>query len=1196
MKKLVLFPLILIVLILGAALVGPTFVDWNKYKPQILEKINATTGYNVAINGDLSLTVLPRPQLSIEGLVIESPKKVKFENLLSLEKTKVAVSALPLLQKKIVVDRVTLVSPDIQLEIMEDGSFSYMTKKLQKADGVVDATPKEVKQKGAAITNAIAFNGLDIENGKFSFYDHRSKKAYNVKDMNLSVDADTLKGPFKLKGDVNYTDKKIDLDIKTGKLPKAGEMLELDSVIGLSDAGAQFKFNGVTSIAKPFEVQGQTNVQVSSPAKLASVMGTKLDGKYNETFKLDGLLSADQSKVSYDNLKISFGDLMGNGRLNVTNLEKKDPLELGGKMEFTSLNLNKFIGGSKDSAAKKKSSGVPQTLTLPMAVNTNIQVDFSDVKYNGNLLKGVFVDLQKKGKSSAVKFKTLEIPGNGKIAGSLNVNYGSRSVASKTGAVTYSDPNVSFVLDGKVGQIEQTLKAFAPNVNAKPLTNLYKSALFDLKGSTSGDEISLKGSTIQLDQTVLGVGGSYKAVGANGRPKAVIELTAGDIDFDNIMQRSGLKKSGSDSASKKSLKQSVAPLQNLSLPMDLTLDVSLQKARINKADLNGLRVAGSLIGNKLNITKASVNNFAGAVINVKGGIGDLRSLSGLDLDVYTKTDNVKNLASALKVDASKLPPSIKALEANVSIKGSTEKSAFSSNIKALSGQLDVSGTASNLLATPSFTGLTVGMSHPNLVKAIQIVSPNFAGSTELAKPVKFSAKASSTGKRYNLTDINAVFGPTSLVGALDINMGGSVPDISGKIQAASIPLDDLLGAKKSGASKSSSDRWSKKAIDLSWMNSMALDLGLSAKQITYGSWNFAQPSTQLKISGGTLNAQNLKAGVFGGNATLNATIKAGASKGAPLSMSVKSDMDSIALESLVRALSGSNKLRSSGTVNFDMDVNASGASSHALVNALGGSAKLRGSNVVIKGFDLPKMAEALGGRDKLRSLASGLVSGAVSGGQTKFDSVNGDYTITNGVVKIDSMKMDSDSAVVDSTGNADLPKWYVDTTHSISLKTVPDMKPLSATIKGPLNRPLNSLGKGVYEDYLQQKFQSQVTDKLQSKLQEELGDKVPDLIGGDVGNALKQFGILPKDKTVEPTPEKPTAPEIKIDEPVKPIAPTTEVPKVEAPAVKEPVAPKVEPKAEPAPKKIEKPEDAVKELLKGAKPEDVLNDALKGLF
>ena len=939
-------------------------------------------------------------------------------------------------------------------------------------------------------------------------------------------------------------------------------------------------------------MQGQTNINIASPAKLAGLFSTQLDNKFNESFKLDGLLSADENKIAYDNLKLSFGDMNGNGRIVVMNFKDKNPAQLSGKMEFSSLNLNKFTGGEKASPSKESKpsksskSFAPETLTLPIAIDTDFAVDFSDIKINDKVIKGAFLDIKKTGSNSTLKFKALEMPGGVKTDGALSLSYGSSSVSPKTGAVTYSDPNINFNLNGKVNEIAAAMRAFAPQADASAITKLYKTAQFDLKGSTQGSAIALKDSTIQLDNTVLGVGGSYKAQGKNGRPQAVIELTAGEIDFDKILQKTGLKPAASNNnsnAPKKSLKESLAPIQELSLPMDIGVDISLQKARINNADLNGLRVTGDIAGKALNITTASIKNFAGATMSVKGKVADLSSLSGLDLSIYTKTNDVKKLASALKADISKLPPAVSALEANASIKGSVNESSFSSNIKALKGQLDASGTARNLLDTPAFDNLTIGLKHPNLVNAIKVVSPDFSGSAGLAKPINFSAKASSTGKTYNLSDINAVFGPTSLVGALKINMSGNIPDVSGTIKAGSLPLDSLLGAKSSGGKKSSGagssgERWSKTPIDLSWMNKMALNVDLSAKDITYGTWNFAQPSTALKISNGTLNVSNLKAGVFGGTAALNSTVKAGASNGAPINLSLKSDMDSIALESLVRALSGSNKLRSSGTVSFDMNVNAAGASAHDLVNALAGDAKLRGTNVVMKGFDLPKMAEALGGRDKLRSLASSLASSAVSGGQTKFDTINGDYTISKGVVTIDAMKMDSDTAVVTSTGNANLPTWYMDTTHTISLKTVPDMKPLSATIKGPLNKPLNSFGKGVYEDYIQDKFKSEVTDKLQNKLQEELGDKVPDLIGGDVGNALKQFGILPSKQDTAPVP----APE-PTQAPVAPTAPTVEP----APA----------PKAAPAaPKKIETPEDAVKELLKGGSPEEAVGNVLKGLF
>jgi len=71
-----------VVLLIGAALIGPSFVDWNKYKPQIIEQIDKATGLKVSVDGDIALGVLPAPHVKINDLTVVAPRKVKFENLL----------------------------------------------------------------------------------------------------------------------------------------------------------------------------------------------------------------------------------------------------------------------------------------------------------------------------------------------------------------------------------------------------------------------------------------------------------------------------------------------------------------------------------------------------------------------------------------------------------------------------------------------------------------------------------------------------------------------------------------------------------------------------------------------------------------------------------------------------------------------------------------------------------------------------------------------------------------------------------------------------------------------------------------------------------------------------------------------------------------------------------------------------------
>jgi len=50
-------------LLAGLVLIGPSLVDWNAWKGPLAEAVRRATGRELAIAGDLSLELLPRPRL-----------------------------------------------------------------------------------------------------------------------------------------------------------------------------------------------------------------------------------------------------------------------------------------------------------------------------------------------------------------------------------------------------------------------------------------------------------------------------------------------------------------------------------------------------------------------------------------------------------------------------------------------------------------------------------------------------------------------------------------------------------------------------------------------------------------------------------------------------------------------------------------------------------------------------------------------------------------------------------------------------------------------------------------------------------------------------------------------------------------------------------------------------------------------------
>src|SRR5262249_16040814 len=127
MKKILIGIVVLHVLLVAAVLVGPNFYDWYRYKDEIAAKARDATGRDLKIDGDISLSILWTPTLSV--------KKVRFANIAggsvadmaSLDSLDVRVAFAPLdwINGNFQVERIELVRPMIVLERLADGRANW---------------------------------------------------------------------------------------------------------------------------------------------------------------------------------------------------------------------------------------------------------------------------------------------------------------------------------------------------------------------------------------------------------------------------------------------------------------------------------------------------------------------------------------------------------------------------------------------------------------------------------------------------------------------------------------------------------------------------------------------------------------------------------------------------------------------------------------------------------------------------------------------------------------------------------------------------------------------------------------------------------------------------------------------------------------------------------------------------------------
>ena len=103
-------------LVLFAALFDP-----NAYKPQIAEAVKRATGRDLALNGPVRLKLALHPAIEARDVAFANIEGGSRPQMATLDRLDAQIALLPLLQRRLEIDRLVLVRPDILLETNAEG-------------------------------------------------------------------------------------------------------------------------------------------------------------------------------------------------------------------------------------------------------------------------------------------------------------------------------------------------------------------------------------------------------------------------------------------------------------------------------------------------------------------------------------------------------------------------------------------------------------------------------------------------------------------------------------------------------------------------------------------------------------------------------------------------------------------------------------------------------------------------------------------------------------------------------------------------------------------------------------------------------------------------------------------------------------------------------------------------------------------
>ncbi|MFN7610571.1 MAG: hypothetical protein ACK5QX_06470, partial [bacterium] len=272
-------------------------------------------------------------------------------------------------------------------------------------------------------------------------------------------------------------------------------------------------------------------------------------------------------------------------------------------------------------------------------------------------------------------------------------------------------------------------------------------------------------------------------------------------------------------------------LNGFTLPFDADLKADIGNLTMGARQFSNVALDISAQGNNLTIRQLSLGASAGTALNVKGAINDTKALSGLNLSVNAKSDNVENLVASFGQTMPKLARPLGAVALNGQFNGSLESLNFNATSYVWGFDLTGKGQVNNLNDNePHIQQLDARVRHASTSNAADMFAKGFNVPKSFKGALDLGANIAWDKDQYRLSGINGRAGSTSIQGALTFQTGGK-PTLNGSLILGAIELDAKSakpasgGAAGSGGGGSANNaRWSREAINTDWMRSFNADL------------------------------------------------------------------------------------------------------------------------------------------------------------------------------------------------------------------------------------------------------------------------------------------------------------------------------------------------------------------------------------
>ncbi|WP_022665136.1 AsmA family protein [Desulfospira joergensenii] len=243
---------VVVLLIVGAIVLVPRFVDVKQYKPKIEELVSEQTGRSFSMGDEIDISVFPWVGVRLSDIRLGSPKGFTSPDMVKVKGFEVRLKVMPLLSRQVQVKTFVVDSPEIYLEKNKAGTGNWeglgTAGRDKSAEKKTEESGEDRNASGELPIKSLMVDRFSIINGLVVYSDPGAGLTKKLTDFNLDLTEISLDKPFLMELSAKLDEKLFALKTKLQASPSAISLS--DGTFTLDDSTLSFAA-GIKEFEKP---------------------------------------------------------------------------------------------------------------------------------------------------------------------------------------------------------------------------------------------------------------------------------------------------------------------------------------------------------------------------------------------------------------------------------------------------------------------------------------------------------------------------------------------------------------------------------------------------------------------------------------------------------------------------------------------------------------------------------------------------------------------------------------------------------------------------------------------------------------------------------------------------------------------------------------------------------------------------------